>query len=292
MTIEAISRTSPDEFSNWQAQLALQFERRGAQSVLAQRRHTGPLIVQKTLHPEGNAVCHTVIVHPPGGIASGDQLDIDLTLSADAHALLTTPGATKWYRSRPSSSVPPSYSRQSLTARVAAGAVLEWLPQENIIFDAARAEINLRVELAPGAKMLGWEIVCLGRAASGERFTHGKIMQHTDVLIDDHLAWHERGRLTGDDPLIQSPVGLSNNTVYGVFWIAGLSPDRTLIDALRAVSTAEGTRCAITALPHITLARALSNSSEALRNCFIRLWQTARPHCLGREAILPRIWTT
>jgi urease accessory protein len=279
-------------FPPWQARLALGFAHCGGRSVLAQRQYSGPLVIQKTLYPEGEAVCHAVVVHPPGGIASGDQLDIDLGVEAGAHALLTTPGATRWYRSRDDGVGGHECSRQTLVARVAAGAVLEWLPQENIVFDAARGRLETRLELAAGARVIGWEIVCLGRTASGERFERGELVQHTDLYVDGRLVWRERGRLAGADALMRSSVGLDGNTVYGTLWLAGFAPDPALLECLRGLAVGEGLECAVTALPQVTLMRGLSSSSEALRAHFVRAWQAVRPRCVGRAALAPRIWAT
>ena len=146
----------------WQARLSLGFERRGDTTVLVQRAHYGPLRVQKALYPEGAAVCHAIVLHPPGGIAGGDRLEISVAAGQGVHALLTTPGAGKWYRSggRP--------AQQSLTVRVAREAVVEWLPQETIVFDGAEATMHSRIELAAGGVFCGWEVLCLGRTAAGE----------------------------------------------------------------------------------------------------------------------------
>src|SRR5688572_29619963 len=113
----------------WRAELELRYERRGARSVLASRRHDGPLVVQKPLYPEGDAVCHTLVVHPPAGIAGGDELSLDVRAEDAAHALLTTPGAAKWYRSA------GPWAHQQVKLSAGKGACIEWLPQEAILFD-------------------------------------------------------------------------------------------------------------------------------------------------------------
>ena len=279
--------------SRWQARLELEFARRGERSLLTHRRHSGPLIVQKALHPEGDEICHAIIVHPPGGIAGGDSLNMQIDVQTGARALLTTPGATKWYRSR------GEQSRQTLHAQVAENAVLEWLPQENIVFDKAEASMATQLRLAAGARAIGWEIVCLGRAASGERFTQGALIQQTDLYLDDRLIWREYGRLDGDSPLLRSQAGLGGHVVYGSMWLAGgqaeSSPDhpssRMLLDTLRGIDFCDGD-FAVTLLPHVVIIRALAPSSETLRAHFIRLWQKARLQFLGREAVTPRIWST
>ena len=148
----------------WKAELALRFERADDRTVLAARRHDGPLVVQKPLYPEGGAVCHAIVIHPPAGIAGGDELALEARAGAGAHALLTTPGAGKWYRSA------GPWARQRLDFEVGPGALLEWLPQETIVFDGALASLASEVRLEGDARYLGWEILCLGRTGSGERF--------------------------------------------------------------------------------------------------------------------------
>jgi urease accessory protein len=271
--------------STWHAQLHLAYERRGDRTVLAARRHDGPLVVQKPLYPEGDAVCHSIIVHPPAGIAGGDTLELDARVGADAHALLTTPGAGKWYRSA------GLHARQMLWFGVDPGATLEWLPQESIVFDGALAEIETTVQLASNASYIGWDILCLGRTGSGERFTRGTCGLRTQIRRAGKLVWFERGDIVGGDRLLSSAVGLGGMPVCGTLVAIGPKLDDSLRDQCRTVSPTRGTG-ALTRLPDVLLARYVGDSSEAARAYFAAIWSIVRPALIGRAAALPRIWRT
>lgn len=283
------------QIGGWQARLDLGFERRDDRTVLAGSRHVGPLRVQKALHPEGPGVCHAIVLHPPSGIAGGDELDIRIDVKDSAHALLTTPGAGKWYRSA------GPQARQNLTIKVGAGATAEWLPQETIVFDGALAHIGTDIELAADARFIGWEVLCLGRRASGERFDHGDLRLATRIAREARPLWIERGRIGGGVALLASPVGLAGFSVCGTLLATGatdathaIAPE--LLADCRAVPAAEpGAELGITALPgpaSLLVARYVGHSSEAARHWFIALWQRLRPALLGLPAQPPRIWNT
>ena len=156
----------------WSAHLELDY-RRNAERCVVYDRHSGPLRVLASLYPESPAVCHNVLVHPPGGIVGGDILNIDIALAPESHAVLTTPGATRFYRSTGDTAT------QTVTARLAGGARLEWLPQETICHRGALAENKLHFELEPGAEMIGWDVLSLGLPASHEAFDRGVSRRHS-----------------------------------------------------------------------------------------------------------------
>lgn len=185
---------------SWHAELELGYGRFGDTTRPVQRRHKGPLRVQKHLYAEGPEVCQHIIVHPPGGIAGGDRLDISANVGPGAWAQLTSPGAAKWYRA-----AGPAYQRLDL--KVAAGATLEWLPQETIVYSAAQAELETHIELEGDARLLYWDVVALGRPASGERFDRGHFQSHLNVRRDGQLLWHERQRVTGGTACWTPPSG-------------------------------------------------------------------------------------
>jgi len=282
----------------WRAALSLRYARRGERTVLAENRHVGPLRVQRPLYPEGEAVCQTLLLHPPSGLVGGDALQIDLDLGPGAQAQVTTPGAGKWYRSA------GDWARQTLNLRVAEGAVLEWLPQETLFFDACRARAATRIDLAADARLLYWDIQCLGRQASGEAFERGELRLELQLHRAGRLVWRERGGLgrgTGPDPQLTSPVAWAGLRVNGT-WLLSLptfpAGGAALLETLRAIPARDDARRGLTYVPGpqdgagVLVARYLGQDSEAARHWFTALWQAARPTLCGRDAVVPRIWST
>ncbi|MCM8596944.1 urease accessory protein UreD [Accumulibacter sp.] len=270
----------------WAARLDLAFARRGERSVLVGRAHHGPLRVQKALHPEGPGVCQVIVVHPPGGVAGGDSLEIDVSAATGAHALLTTPGAGKWYRAGGRA------ARQALTVRVEPQAVVEWLPQETIVFDGCEASMGTRVELADAALYCGWEILCLGRTAAGETFSRGRLALATRIERAGAPLWVERGQLAGGSSWLAAAPGLAGRPVCATLLLAGRAIDGEWIDACRAIPLADGVLGGVSMLPEVLVARCLAPAAEAARGWLSELWQQLRPRALGRVADPPRIWNT
>lgn len=278
----------PDDgtrIAGWRARLDLAFERRGGRTVLAERRHDGPLVVQKALYPEGDATCHAIVVHPPAGIAGGDELDIAIAARAGSHAVLTTPGAGKWYRSA------GPFARQHVTIQAHARACFEWLPQETILFDASRARIAWSADLAADASLIAWDIYCLGRTGSGEGFDRGEASIETRIRRGGRLAWVERARIEPQSTVRASAAGLAHRTVFGTLLASAPSIDRTMLDACRAESPLQG-EASVTSVPGVLVGRYRGDSSEAARRYFVALWKRLREPFAGIAAQEPRIWRT
>lgn len=266
----------------WQASLRLRFADDGGATRLVERSHRGPLRVQKPLYPEGARACHAIVVHPPGGVVGGDCLSIDVGASDGAHAFLTTPGAAKWYRAN------GKVSRQQVRLQAAAGAVIEWLPQESIFFNDACVVLDHEVELAADARYIGAEILCLGRRASGEAFTGGSISQRTSIRRGGKLVWWEQGKLAAGGPLMDSPLGLHGASVCATLVGIGPALPAALLAEVRAIDPALGASQA----KGVFVARYLGNDSQAARLAMTSTWQALRPYLLGCAAPLPRIWNT
>jgi len=268
----------------WKAELALVFRHLDHRTFVAERRHEGPLVVQKPLYPEGPGVCHSVLVHAPGGIAGGDSLALDLRLEQGARALITTPAATKWYKAD------GRVARQDSRLAVARGAVLEWLPLESILFDEADAVIGATVVLADDAVFAGWEIACLGRRASGETFRQGALRQSLEIRREGRLIWNDRLALEGGDRMLASAASLGGHHVAGSMAVAapGALP-ADLLEACRNL-TAQTGEGRITALPEIVSARYLGGSAEHAKIYFESIRQVLRPWYAALHAHRPRIW--
>lgn len=286
------SRAEPAT-QGWRAELALNFEQRAGRSVLAHARHLGPLRVQRPFYPEGDQVCHLYVLHPPGGIASSDELSIDVQVGPGAAALITTPGAGKLYRSRGLF----ADVRQRLS--VANGARLEWFPQETIAFAGAEARLSTRVELSSEAVYAGWEILCLGRPACGERFARGRIINEISVYVDGVLRFVERADFAGDDPVLRESWGLAGAPVLGTFLIAQPSfsaahgeAGEEAVAALREQVEAREGLFAATMVSGFVVGRYLGQSTLDARACFERMFALLRPHYAQRPAVPPRIWRT
>jgi urease accessory protein len=271
--------------AGWRAALELDFRRDGARTTLARRSAVGPLQVQRPFYPEGG-VCHVYVLHPPGGIVGGDRLEIAAEIGTGAQVLLTTPAAGKFYRSA------GRRAEQAQRFAVAEDAALEWLPQETIVFDGAFARSTTRVELAPGARFIGWEIVCLGRPASGERFGHGQFLQGMEVYRQGRPLLLERNRIDGGGALLDAPWGLGGHPVTGTLVCAGGDEaDVTAArDALGEDAADEVTGA--TLIEGMLLVRFLGGQAERARERLVRVWEVLRPRVLGRPAQRPRIWNT
>lgn len=272
--------------AGWTARLSLHYTRDGERTV-GRDRHEGPLRVLKALHPEGPGICHHVIVHPPGGVVGGDQLHVDLQAGAGTHALITTPGATRFYRSDGAT------ARQQVHLQLAAGARVEWLPLETIAHAGCIAENRLTLDLADGAECLGWELLALGLPAAGEAFDRGSFLQQLELPG----AWLDRGRLrAADGLLLDGQLGLAGHRVLGTLWLAAGRPwdearREALLDGARAL-LGDAVAGATAVHGQVLVLRLLADRVEPAMRLLQAVRAAWRRSAWGLEAEPPRVWRT
>ena len=273
----------------WHASLQLDYTLEGTRTV-ARHAHNGPLRILQSLYPEGDAVCHNVLVHPPGGLVGGDTLDITATVGPGAHGLVTTPGATRFYRSTGE----PALQRTHLT--LAEGARLEWLPLEALCYNACNAENHLTLNLAPGAECMGWDVTALGLPHAGQPFETGRFVQH----IEAPGLWLERGVIdAADHRLLESPLGLAGQRcMASLFFVTGRPLDRarrdTALDAARAVMDAHALKASAGATSpngQVLVVRALAPQVEPAMQLLQQVRAAWRAALWQLCAEPPRIWS-
>lgn len=274
----------------WHSSLQLRYRRDAARTV-AWHQHDGALRVLAALHPEGDAVCHHVMVHPPAGLAGGDTVHVDVQVQPGAHALLTTPGATRFYRS-----LGPEAS-QALHARVGAGARLEWLPLESLAFTGCIGANRCVFELEAGGELLAWDMLALGRPAAGDDFTRGRFTQHLEIPG----VWLERGGIdAGDRVLRDAPGGLAGHSALGTLVFAAgdaIDPARRerLLAAVRELlaQAPDGVRAGVTSpQPQVLVLRALAQRIEPMSQLLRSAWELWRAQAWNLPACPPRVWST
>jgi urease accessory protein len=274
----------------WHASLHLHYTRRDNKTE-ARFQHEGPLRILQSLYPEGDAICHNVLVHPPGGLVGGDTLEIKLSLQPQAHGLITTPGATRFYRSA------GDPARQHVHARLEDGARLEWLPLEALAYNQCRAENRAVFELAPGAELLGWDITALGLPAAELPFVQGSFAQHIEVPG----VWREQGRIDATDlRLMNGPLGLAGRRCMAtLFFVSGRPIERVrrerALDEVRALMDAHALRESAGATsphPQVLVIRVLAPLVEPALDLLKVLRATWRASLWALPAVAPRVWST
>jgi len=273
----------------WNATLSLDYTLQASKTI-AHFRHDGPLRILQSLYPEGDAVCHNVLVHPPGGLVGGDTLDISVTAASGSHGLITTPGATRFYKSLGETAL------QRTRIRLEAGARAEWLPMEALCYSGCLAENHLTLDLAPGAELIGWDVTALGLPSAGQPFAHGSFCQHIELPG----IWLERARIRADDKLLMdSPLGLAGqHCVATLFFASGSKLERKrrelALDVARQVMEAHSlSQHAGATSPdaQVVVVRVLAPLVEPAMGLLKQVWKTWRQHFWGKTAPSPRIWS-
>ncbi|WP_299595162.1 urease accessory protein UreD [uncultured Microbulbifer sp.] len=282
--------------SRWHADLELQFALGTRGCRLARNRHTGPLYVQKPFFPEGRDLAHVYLLHPPGGLVSGDRLDIRVAVEQGAGALVTTTGAGRAYRARADGLL----QSQHTMLRVESGASLEWLPLENIAYPGANGAMHTRVDLERGARFAGWEVTSLGLPACDAPFAGGQLLQRLEIFREGVPLLVESLRLCGADlsgnKMMNARAGLQGLPVNGLLVMGPFESaplDSVLKECREIIARHEKHSTAgVTLVGEMLAVRVLGRCAFEVRGLLTELWERLRPEWLGRAPCAPRIWRT
>ena len=283
--------------ASWHGRLWLRFEA-GAAGTVHQGGSTAPLRLQRGFRRAGGR-CELPILHTAGGLVGGDRLSLNVELAAGSSALLTSVAAQKVYGSIGRSRQAPEglWARQELVMTLEAGADLEWLPQELVLYADGLYSQRLRVELAPGASWLGAEVVRLGRTAAGEQLGRGCWRSCLELVraCPEGRRWELVDRLELADGALRDDHGMAGQPVFGsLVWAA---PQPLLAPALADVlAAARQSRAGLEgemdcgALEQGLVARYRGPSTTAARTWFTRLWAVIRQQRGLPPPELPRCW--
>lgn len=276
--------------SQWQAYLRLGFVQNARGTVLKTCDHKGPLYVQKPFYPEGKDTAHVYLLHPPGGLVSGDELVIESNQVADTHVLITTPGAGRVYKARPDRTL----QRQTTRLNVPDQAIMEWLPQETILYPDANTALSNQVSLHGNARFIGWEITCFGLPANRLDFGVGQADQTFDIRLDGRLRLRERLIVNQhSQDMMKAIAGLQGNPVNGLL-VAGpfIHIEDDVITTLRQLCELGDGLSGVTLVDEFVVVRSLGHDSEQMKRLFSQCWQWLRPALIEKNACAPRIWAT
>ena len=269
--------------NGWIAELELRFSKSKSKTFLSTRKHIGPLTIQRPFYPEGD-LCHLYLLHPPGGIVGGDQLSIEVNTDSNSSALLTTPGATKVYRTSDH-----KHSTINQNFIVAEDSSFEWLPMETIVFPGANSQFSSKLLLSGNARIAAWEVYCLGRPAINESFDFGSLNFSLELWRDGMPILLDK--LMIDKTELESVVGLRGFPVFGTFIIS--KTNKKVLETVRTMMI-ETDSCVtgVTQIEDIIIVRSLAKKTYLMQDLFKKIWQTVRPLVFEREASIPRIWAT
>lgn len=284
----------------WLANLFLEFSLTPSGSQLTRTKRQGPLTVQKAFYPEGRDCAHIYLLHPPAGIVSGDELRINIHVNEQAHSLVTTPGANRFYRARDDLSIGDSKQVQYCELTIAAQAACENFPLETIVYEGADGFNTVDVHLTKNSAYLGWDITCLGLPSSGHLFKKGSYTQLNRVYCEKSLIYHDRIAITPDNNIHQHMAGLNSHSVFATFMAYAPegqlndNDNKALVEQLRTCMIEKGAeQCiSITQIRQLLVIRYLGQQAEECKALFMQLWQIIRPLYLNKVANIPRVWLT
>lgn len=272
--------------TGWKGFLSFSFVKEGDKTVIKDKKHLGPLVLQRPYYQELDRPS-VLVLHPPGGVVGGDSLELNVHFSPGAKGSVSTPAATKFYRSD------GRLATQLQTLNLSCGVEAEWLPQETLFFNQSRVQNTLKIVLEDADnKLIAWDLVGLGRPASGEGFEKGSLQQTLEFWINNQLFFLDRMQLKPQSHLLNSVCGLSGQTLFAtaLFYQVDEAQQKKLLVALQAEEWL--LPVGVTRLGSLVVMRVLATELDEIKQVLWQAWGLARPLILGCPAVKPRIWNT
>jgi urease accessory protein len=225
-----------------------------------------------------DAPLQAILLNTAGGVTGGDSFACEVAVEDGAKAAIATQAAERIYRrSGGSAAVATSLS-------VGAGARLDWLPQETIVFDRAALRRRLSAEVDASGTLLAIEAMVLGRAAMGETVRQASVSDVWRIRRNGRLIFADGVRLEGDATAIMSgPATGSGATAFATMILVAPDAPARLEAARAALGDGPG-EAGVSAWNGMLVARLLARTGQALRADLIRLIETLR----GEP--MPRVW--
>jgi urease accessory protein len=264
-------------FAANRAQGAVRFDVRCEDGVTRRGRlHESGSLRVRFPSPEGEGLS-AVFVNTAGGVAGGDRFDIAISAGEGARLTLTTAAAEKVYRA------PDAPAQLDISLKAADGAQLAWLPQETILFDAAKISRRIDIDLAESASLLLCEIIVFGRAAMGERMARGEFVDRWRLRRGGRLVFAETVRLDGDigAKLARPAVAKGGAAIATALIVPG---DQAAVERIREAADCFGGEVGISAWNGFAMARFCAQDAAALRADMMTVLGRASP------TALPRLW--
>ncbi|MBN2865116.1 MAG: urease accessory protein UreD [Thiotrichales bacterium] len=270
----------------WRGFLSFTFVQSGQRTVVKDKKHFGPLVLQRPYYQEINRPS-VLVIHPPGGIVGGDVLELNVLMKPDTKGLVSTPAATKFYRSN------DRLAKQTQTINLSSDCELEWLPQETLFFNESVSENSLKFTLqSQNNKLIAWDIIGLGRPARGEGFENGSLFQSLELHIEDRLIFLDRLHIDLNSSLIDSAAGLNGSqlSATALFYKNDSDTMKSLVEILQNRDWLAPV--GVTRMDNLVVLRVLGNDLDDIKRVLYQAWKVARPVVIGVPAIKPRIWNT
>lgn len=273
--------------NTWLGELELRFSVQKGKSVLTKCRHSGPFVVQRSFYSEEDKITpHVYLLHLSGGLVGGDQLILDVQLETNSRALLTTSSASKFYRTN------GLYASQKNVFKLANNAILEWVPQNIIFFPKSKAKINTTFILENGARIIAFEILCFKSVILNLDFSPEEINVFLNINLSNSVGLKERLQMNKLEDYI---IKLGGFKMSALFFAAPSNEKmlrqirkllgRELVDNNSQIG-------GVTLLDELLIVRLLGNDNQSLKKMLYCIWSIVRPIIIGKNIVIPRIWST